>query len=134
MARNITRRTMLRGMGTALALPWFESLAVRAWGASSLAADKPPVRMAFLCTPNGMHMPDWTPTKFGADFELPAILRPLAPFQSDMNVLNGLTLDGARAHGDGGGDHARALAAFLTGAHPRKTNGSNLKNGISADQ
>ncbi len=134
MKRGISRRTVLRGMGTALALPWFESLAGRAWGADWVQDKKPPVRMAFLCTPNGMHMPDWTPTSFASDFELPAILQPLAAFRSDMNVIHGLALDGARAHGDGGGDHARALAAFLTGAHPRKTNGSNLKNGISADQ
>ena len=134
MSKGISRRTVLRGVGTALALPWFESLAGRAWGAGLIQDTKPPVRMAFLCTPNGMHMPDWTPTQFGANFDLPAILKPLAAFQSDMNVIYGLALDGARAHGDGGGDHARALAAFLTGAHPRKTNGANLKNGISADQ
>lgn len=90
--------------------------------------------MAFLCVPNGMHMPDWTPKEFGANYDLPAILNPLAAFQADMNVLNGLALDGARAHGDGGGDHARALAAFLTGAHPRKTYGANIKNGVSVDQ
>lgn len=133
MAIKISRRTLLRGMGTALALPWFESLAVRAWAKPGVS-DQPPIRLAFLCTPNGMHMPHWTPQKLGTEFDLPPILQPLAAFQSDMNVLNGLTLDGARAHGDGGGDHARALAAFLTGAHPRKTNGANLKNGISVDQ
>lgn len=134
MTPGMTRRAILRGMGTALALPWFESLAGRAWGANWVQEKAPPIRTAFLCAPNGMHMPDWTPTKFGSDFDLPPILQPLAKFQADMNVLHGLALDGARAHGDGGGDHARALAAFLTGAHPRKTNGSNLKNGISADQ
>lgn len=134
MRREISRRTVLRGVGTALALPWFESLSGRAWGMPRGQAKKPPVRMAFLCTPNGMHMPDWTPSSIGDEFDLPAILKPLASFQSDMIVLNGLTLDGARAHGDGGGDHARALAAFLTGAHPRKTNGSNIKNGVSVDQ
>jgi hypothetical protein len=121
-------------MGTALALPWFESLAGRAWAGSLIQAPKPPLRMAVVYAPNGMHMPDWSPGEVGSKFDLPAILKPLAAFQSDMNVLSGLTLDPARAHGDGGGDHARALSAFLTGAHPRKTNGSNIKNGISADQ
>jgi len=48
--------------------------------------------------------------------------------------LTGLTLDGARDHGDGGGDHARSGASFLTGAHPRKTDGADIKNGVSVDQ
>ena len=58
----------------------------------------------------------------------------LADHRESFNVLTGLTLDGARAHGDGGGDHARSVAAFLTGAHPRKTNGADIQNGISVDQ
>jgi hypothetical protein len=48
--------------------------------------------------------------------------------------VTGLAADGARAHGDGGGDHARAMAAFLTGAHPRKTDGTDIRNGVSVDQ
>ncbi len=134
MNRTISRRTILHGFGVALAMPWFESLAGRAWAGQAMQAKTPPLRMAIIYAPNGMHMPDWTPAQVGNQFELPAILKPLAPFQADMNVLSGLSLDGARAHGDGGGDHARALSAFLTGAHPRKTNGSNIKNGMSADQ
>jgi hypothetical protein len=51
-----------------------------------------------------------------------------------MLVLSGLTLNGGRALGDGPGDHARSVASFLTGAHPRKTNGKDIKNGISVDQ
>jgi hypothetical protein len=125
---------MLRGMGAALALPWFDSLVGRSWGGQVFRSGNPPVRMAFVYAPNGMHMPDWSPTQFGSAFDLPPILQPLAAFRDQMNVLSGLTLDGARAHGDGGGDHARALAAFLTGAHPIKTHGANIKNGISVDQ
>lgn len=90
--------------------------------------------MAFFYVPNGMHMPDWTPKKDGFKFDLPATLARLADHQDSFNVLSGLTLDGARAHGDGGGDHARSVAAFLTGAHPRKTNGADIQNGISVDQ
>jgi hypothetical protein len=134
MNRNLSRRAILRGIGTALAVPWFESLTGTAWGGSAIQPAQPPVRFAVVYAPNGMHMPDWTPAAIGSSFELPAILQPLADFRGEMNVLSGLTLDSARAHGDGGGDHARALAAFLTGAHPRKTNGSNIKNGMSVDQ
>ncbi len=52
---------------------------------------------------------------------IPAILQPLAKHRESIHVFTGLTLDGAHAHGDGGGDHARSGASFLTGSHPRKT-------------
>jgi hypothetical protein len=67
-------------------------------------------------------------------FKLSPILSPLKPIRDDVLVLSGLTLDKARPHGDGGGDHARAMAAFLTGTHPRKTNGAGLRAGVSVDQ
>jgi hypothetical protein len=140
MNKGISRRTILRGMGTALALPWLEcmlpapGLMANIAGPMAAAAEGPPKRMAFLYVPNGMHMQDWTPAEVGASYELTPILKPLGEFQSKVNVLSGLSLDGARAHGDGGGDHARSVASFLTGAHPRKTDGSNIKNGPSVDQ
>src|SRR5262249_37929384 len=93
-----------------------------------------PLRMAFVYVPNGVHMPDWTPATVGADFPLPRILQPLQAVKQDVLVLSGLALDKARAHGDGGGDHARAMAALLTGRHPHKTNGAALRAGISVDQ
>jgi hypothetical protein len=90
--------------------------------------------MAFFYVPNGVKMDDWTPTKVGADFELPFILDPLKPLQQDLLVLSGLAVDKARPHGDGPGDHARAMSAFLTGKQPRKTAGADIRVGISADQ
>ncbi|NND99102.1 MAG: DUF1552 domain-containing protein [Pirellulaceae bacterium] len=93
-----------------------------------------PLRMAFFYVPNGAHMRDWTPKEDGNNYKAPLTLARLAQHQDQFNVLTGLTLDGARAHGDGGGDHARSVAAFLTGAHPRKTNGADIQNGISIDQ
>ena len=129
---RISRRTVLRGLGTAVALPWLEASLPRvAFGAD---APTPPVRMAFLCVPNGAHMPDWTPDKAGTDFELKPTLQPIAKFKSEMLQLSGLALDGGRAHGDGPGDHARSCASFLTGAHPKKTHGADIYNGISVDQ
>lgn len=131
-ATQISRRTVLRGLGTAVAIPWLESSLPRvAFGAE---APKPPVRLAFLCVPNGKHMPDWKPEKEGADFELKPILQPVAKFKDQMLQLTGLTLDGGFAHGDGPGDHARSCASFLTGAHPKKTHGADIKNGVSVDQ
>lgn len=131
MIQRISRRTVLRGLGTALTLPWLESLApaVRAGEASA-----PPLRMAFLYVPNGVHMQDWTPGKTGADFELPSILKALEPYRDDLLVMSGLAQNNARALGDGPGDHARSLAAFLTGVHPNKTDGADIRAGVSVDQ
>jgi hypothetical protein len=98
------------------------------------AAENKPIRMLFLMVPNGIHMADWTPTAEGANISLPRTLEPLAKHQKSLNIFTGLTLDGARDHGDGAGDHARSGAAFLTGAHPKKTDGADIKNGISVDQ
>ena len=124
---------MLKGLGTAIALPWMEAMAPvsTAWAAQSGEAPK---RMAFIYTPNGMNMADWTPKQEGAVFELPEILNTFKEFKDDMLVMSNLTLDKARANGDGGGDHARALSAFLTCSQPRKTHGADIKVGISVDQ
>jgi hypothetical protein len=139
--RHISRRTALRGLGTALALPLLDSMlpgtAFSPWGRALQAAEaarKTPNRVAFLYVPNGMHMPDWTPSKAGTDFDLPPILQTLEPLKNDFMVISGLAQDGGRAHGDGGGDHARAMASFLTGTHPKKTHGADIRAGISADQ
>jgi hypothetical protein len=93
-----------------------------------------PRRLVYIYTPNGQNMVDWTPTTAGSDYALPKILEPLAPLKSEFSVLTGLTLDKARDHGDGGGDHARALASYLTGCQARKTDGVNIRAGVSADQ
>ena len=106
-------------------------------GAGAAAASAAPNRMIFMYVPNGKVMPDWDPDPMdiGMDYKLPPLLQPLAELKKDFNIITGLAADGARAHGDGGGDHARAMAAYLTGAHPFKTDGSEpVRVGISADQ
>ncbi|QDU29216.1 hypothetical protein ETAA8_43230 [Anatilimnocola aggregata] len=137
MTSPISRRTVLRGLGVSLTLPWLEAMgSVSSWAADagSRKSATAPVRMAFLYVPNGKNMADWTPTAEGTNYELPHILKPLEELRHDFNVLTGLTADKARPHGDGGGDHARALGAFLTGAQPRKTDGTDIRSGISVDQ
>lgn len=129
---RLPRRTFLRGMGTLVALPALEAMTPLAL--AGRPREQAPVRMAFVYSPNGMHMPDWTPTDLGADYRLPPILESLAPYRRDILVLSGLTHDKARANGDGPGDHARAAAAFLTGVQPRKTHGADIQVGISVDQ
>lgn len=129
MRRLVNRRTVLRGAGVAMALPMLEAMVP-----ASAAVAKTPLRIAYLYVPNGMHMPHWTPDKEGKGFEVKPILEPVAHLKDKINLLSGLTLDGARAHQDGGGDHARSAAAFLTGEHPKKTDGADIHNNVSIDQ
>lgn len=91
-------------------------------------------RMAFMFVPNGMSMPQWTPATEGPGFVLPEVLQPLKNLQGQFSVLTGLSQRNAFALGDGPGDHARSAAAWLTGVHPRKTAGADIKAAISADQ
>jgi len=133
-ATRLNRRTVLKGLGTALALPLFDAMLPMRARAAGAAAVVPPRRMAFIYVPNGVHMPDWSPEKDGADFDLPATLAPLAAHKDKMLVFSNLAQDKARANGDGPGDHARALATFLTGCQAHKTNGANIHVGVSVDQ
>ncbi len=128
---SIARRGFLRGMGTALALPWLEALSPRGLAAADSAKPK---RMAFIYAPNGAIMPRWKPLESGRDYKLPSTLKPLEEIRQQVQVISGLAHDKAKANGDGGGDHARANATFLTGCQARKTAGSDIRLGISVDQ
>ena len=132
--KTISRRSVLRGMGVTIGLPMLQSMMPGRLLTAAEADRDAPLRMAFFYVPNGAHMPDWTPQGDGTGYKMSASLERIADYRDQFNVLSGLTLDGARAHGDGGGDHARSVAAFLTGAHPHKTNGADIRNGISVDQ
>lgn len=126
---QLNRRTLLRGLGTSLSLPFLE--AMTPYGRARAAAA--PTRMAFVFFPNGAIMPSWMP-RAASDFQLGDTLRPLQPFKDDLLLISGLAQDNGRAKGDGPGDHARSAASFLTGAHPAKTSGADIRNGISVDQ
>jgi len=127
--KHLSRRTVLRGMGAAIALPMLDAM-TPAFAAATRAGAKPPCRMAFAYVPNGIDMKHWTPSAEGAAFDFPRIIEPLTPFKDDLIVFSGLTQNGGRALGDGPGDHARAASSFLTGAHPRKTAGADINVGI----
>lgn len=127
----MSRRAVLRGAGCTLALPWLDAMRV---GLSSPRPGATPRRAVFVFQPNGMSMPDWIPKQEGTRYEMPFLLEPLAAHRKRVLVASGLALDGGRAKGDGPGDHARASASFLTGAHPRKTAGDDIENGVSVDQ
>jgi hypothetical protein len=133
--QRLSRRTVLKGLGTAVALPVLDAMLPRLAVAGLAPAKKElPVRLGVVYVPNGVHMADWTPGAAGPLTKLPWILEPLAPVKDDLLVLSGLTCDKARANGDGPGDHARAMSAFLTGTQPRKTYGADIRAGVSFDQ
>jgi hypothetical protein len=131
---KFNRRMALQGLGASIGLPWLESLAKATGTMVPAQAGQPPVRLAWLYVPNGVHLPNWRPNSEGKLTELPATLKPLEAVRNQLTVLTGLTADKARPNGDGPGDHARALSAFLTGCQARKTDGTNISSGISVDQ
>src|SRR5580704_4186449 len=128
------RRTFLRGLGAAMALPLLEAMIPARSLAAAAGTAKSPLRMAFLFVPNGAHMPDWTPLATGADYDLPYILQPLQPYKNDLLVVSGLAQDKGRSNNDGGGDHARSAGSYLTCSQPLKSEGSQIRVGISVDQ
>jgi hypothetical protein len=130
--KRIPRRTFLRGVGATLALPLLDGM-IPAFAAPLETAR--PLRLCFVYVPNGIIMDKWTPKEEGAAFQLTPILQPLAPFRDRMLVLSGLAHNNAEAQaGEGAGDHARAAAVFLTGTHPKKTEGFDFRTGTSIDQ
>ena len=129
--RHLARRTFLRGAGATLALPFLDAMRPAFARAASVA---PPVRLSFAYVPNGIIMPDWKPAAEGSAYAFTRILKPLEPLREDVLVLSGLAHNNANELGDGPGDHARAAACFLTGVHPKKTAGADIRNGVSTDQ
>jgi hypothetical protein len=127
--KALPRRTMLRGMGVTLALPFLDAM-VPALGAVPAA----PRRLGFIYIPNGAVMSKWLPAGEGALQELPPTLAPLAPFRSQVVIPVGLSQRMAEAFGDGNGDHSRAGSVYLSGVHPRHTEGADVQNGITVDQ
>lgn len=130
---NTNRRSFLRGVGTALALPLLPStLPRKLWAATESPAA--PVRLAYLFIPNGVNMATWTPEGEGAGFKWSPTLEPLARLREKVQILSGLDNYAGWANGDGPGDHARNASTFLTGMQPVKTSGKGIQVGISVDQ
>lgn len=129
---RISRRTMLRGMGAAMALPMLDAMApASARAASAAAAGRAPVRMACLFFPNGVWEDAWFPKTCGAGYELPYCLEPLSPHRSEFTVFSGLDKANSRM-GDG---HYAKTANYLTGKPVMRTTGKDISvGGISMDQ
>jgi hypothetical protein len=130
MKQLLSRRTVLKGLGASLALPWLEAMSPNAWGSDR---QRHPTRMAMFYVPNGVLKRDWAIAKAGALPEkLPPILEPLANLRSEFSVLSNLHNTACQARDTDA--HIRPQAAFLTGVCPRQTPDSDIRLGVSADQ
>jgi Protein of unknown function (DUF1552) len=131
--KYLPRRTFLRGLGASMALPLLDGM-VPAFAAGRTAAT-PVKRFGAVYVPNGVEMRMWTPKGEGAGFGFSPILEPLEPFRDHTFVLSGLADKVAvPAPGEGIGDHARASSTWLTGVRVRKTEGPDIRAGVSLDQ
>ena len=133
--KHLSRRTMLRGAGVAVALPLLDAM-IPARTALAQTAAVPRPRLSAIYIPHGATMAKWTPSIVGKDFDFSEILAPLEPYRHALNVISGLANDpvGPWKGEDSGGaqNHSRAAAAFLTAAHPVK--GDKAFVGESLDQ
>jgi hypothetical protein len=127
--KHISRRALLRGAGAAVGLPLLDAMAP-----ALTAQSTPAPRLGFIYIPHGAVMDQWTPAAAGPAFELSPILKPLAPFRERLLVVTGLAHHQADSLGDGGADHARSSPTFLSGVHPKRTEGEDIRAGITADQ
>jgi hypothetical protein len=131
---HLDRRTFLKGAaGAAIALPLLDAM-IPALTAQSKTAAAGKLRMGFIYVPHGAVMDKWTPVGDGKDFKFSPILQPLEPFRGWLNIITGLANKAAESQGDGGGDHARSGPSFLSGVHPKRTEGEDIRAGITADQ
>ncbi|MBU8896815.1 transcriptional initiation protein Tat [Corallococcus sp. H22C18031201] len=130
---TLSRRTLLRGAGALLALPLLEQmLPHRARADAAATPAGAPRRLFVFYTACGIHMPRWTPSAVGSDWQLTPTLQPLAPVKDDLIVISGLA--NAPGRPDGDGHHAAATSAFLSCAKAYKTEGTDIHSGISMDQ
>ena len=132
--KALPRRTVLRGIGATVALPFLDAMAP-ALTATSRTAANPVPRLAFVYAPNGMFLPNFHPTGGGGrNFELSPILKPLEPYRDQMVVVSGLSNRGLVSTNEGGGVHTRAHGGWLSGVLPKRTEGADIAAGKTIDQ
>jgi hypothetical protein len=102
--------------------------------AQTRTAAAPKLRLGFVYVPHGAVLDKWTPVGDGTNFQLNQIMAPLEPFKQQLVIVSGLANKAAESQGDGGGDHARSGPSFLSGVHPKRTEGEDVRAGITADQ
>ena len=130
--RALPRRTVLRGIGTAVGLPLLDAMVPAL--TSAAAASTPVKRLGVVYFPNGIIVKGFIPPTAGEAFEITPILRPLEPFRSQLTVVSGL----ANVAGDpvdaGSGPHSRASGCWLSGVPVRRTESADLRAGRTMDQ
>jgi hypothetical protein len=133
--KHISRRTLLRGVGATISLPLLESM-VPAQTPLAKTAANPQIKLGLCFIPHGAVMSNWTPVAEGAGFTLPRTLMPLAPYQNQLVVVSNLAhkMAAPGGPGDNGGDHTRSPAVFLSGVHPKRTDGPDIQAGATIDQ
>src|SRR2546422_5171639 len=130
----LPRRTFLRGMGVTIALPLLDAM-VPALTALSKTAASPVRRLGFIYTPNGATMAAWTPPGQGPGLdEFSPTLRALEPFRDQVVIPTGLSQKQAESFGDGNGEHSRGQTVWLSGVHPKRTEGADVQAGTTVDQ
>jgi len=145
--KHISRREVLRGLGGTIALPFLDAMvpAGRVWSKSAKAAADDPTRLVCIEMVHGSAGSNewgasqnlWSPATTGPDFDLsPTSLAPLEPFQDYLTIISNTDVQEAEAviPKEIGGDHFRSSAVFLTQAHPKQTESSDVVVGTSLDQ
>src|SRR5882762_478214 len=127
----LSRRTVLRGMGAAFALPFLESMVPAATPLAQTAA-RPRTRFGAIYFPHGATMDKWTPAAEGSAFEFSEILQPLKPFKDRVNVISDLSHPQAYGGGSATSNHTRSAAAYLSGANAKS--GTSAYLGVTVDQ
>jgi hypothetical protein len=141
--KHLSRRTLLRGLGVSLALPLLDSM-VPAQTPLRRTAAAPRTRFAAIemvhgaagSTIDGAEKHYWSPAKTGSDFEITPTLSSLEPYRDYLTIVSDTDLNNAAAlaPNEEGADHTRSSAVFLTAAHPKMTEGSDIFLGASIDQ
>jgi hypothetical protein len=127
----LSRRTVLRGLGATVGLPWLEAMQLRGRASENR---QPPLRLAWVYFPNGMVREFWTPQGEGRDYQFNKTNAPLAEVREHVTLISNFVHDKARPNGDGPGGHAREGATYLTAVQARKTGGKDIYLGESIDQ
>ncbi len=134
MKQAIPRRTVLRGLGATIALPFLDSMVPAATALAQTAAN-PVRRFSVIYAAHGASPGYWVPEMEGAAYALTQPLQPLAAFREQMLVLSGIDNVVAMAReGDPRGGHGRMAPAFMSGVHAKPTQGVDFQAGISIDQ
>ncbi|MDG2175952.1 MAG: DUF1552 domain-containing protein [Gammaproteobacteria bacterium] len=127
--KHLSRRTVLRGVGTAIGLPLLDAM-IPAGTAMAQTAAAPTPKMGFFYFPHGAIMDKWTPAATGSDFQISPILKPLDAYRDQMTIVSNLRNTAA----EGAGVHATSPGTWLSCASPFTVDGNDPNYGISADQ